>query len=190
VEEDERGEPLYASCEPADADVIERMRIENLHTMSEGRQRLISEHANDVLWSMSPDGRITHVSRAVEAMRGFTPEEAMRQPLDEILTPESQAVSYAYFVELMEALQAGRTPEAFRGELEYRCKDGSTTWADVQTIPHINAAGELVELLGVSRDISDQKRQAQELRAARDEADAANRALAEATARLAEIDKA
>ena len=48
---------------------------------------------------MSLDGRITYISPAVERMRGFTPEEAMNQPLDEIQPPASAAITGAYFVD-------------------------------------------------------------------------------------------
>jgi hypothetical protein len=73
------------------------------------------------------------------------------QGLDEILTPGSQAVSIAYFMSLIETLQRGDQPQAFRGELEYLCKDGSTVWCDVQTLPHLSAEGELIALYGISR---------------------------------------
>ena len=103
---------------------------------SEERYRLLAEHANDVIWTMSPEGKITYVSPTVEAMRGFTPEEAMNQTIEEIHPPASQAISLGYFERLKIALQ-GRAPlEEFNCELEYFCKDGSTVWNEVTVIPH------------------------------------------------------
>ena len=72
-----------------------RRQIEERLAISEEQHRLLAEHANDVIWTMSLDGRITYVSPSVERMRGFTPDEAMSQPLDEILTPDSTAVMMA-----------------------------------------------------------------------------------------------
>ena len=155
--------------------------------ISEERYRLLAEHANDVIWTMSLDGQITYVSPDVERMRGFTPAEAMNQPLDEIHTPESAAISSGYWVELAARLEAGLPAHNFRGELEYRCKDGSTVWTETQVIPHISASGQLIEILGVSRDISERKRQESMLKLARDEAEAASRALREANAELAHL---
>lgn len=149
----EPGRPLYEGSEPLDADVLARLQASNLVNASEQRDALMQLRDDDVIWSMSPDGRITHVSREVESVRGFTPEEAMAQGLDEIMAPGSQAVSLAYFQSLIETLQRGEKPQAFRGELEYTHKDGSTVWFDVQTIPHLSADGELIELYGVSRRI-------------------------------------
>lgn len=147
------GEPLYTSAEQVDPDVALRLHAEHLLELSEHHGRLMQLAPGDVIWSMSPDGRITHVSREVEAMRGLTPEEALRQSLDEILTPASQQISLAYVQALRGTLAAGGRPAAFRGELEYTHKDGTTVLTDVQVVPHLNAAGELVELLGISRAI-------------------------------------
>ena len=135
--------------------------------VSEERHRLLAEQANDVIWTMGLDGSITYVSPAVERMRGITQAEAMSQTLDQIHPPESQAVSLAYFTRLYEEMAAGRAPEEFRGELEYYRKDGSTVWTEVQVIPHIAPDGQVVEILGVTRDISDRKRHEEELRQAR-----------------------
>jgi diguanylate cyclase (GGDEF)-like protein/PAS domain S-box-containing protein len=151
---------------------------------SEERHRLLAEHANDVVWTMSPAGEVTYISPAIEAMRGFTPEEAMDHRLDQTLTPESQVISAAWSNRLATALEEGTHPEDFRGELEYLCKDGTTVWTDVQVIPHIGESGEVIEILGVSRDISERKRHEAEIAEARREIEAANEALARANERL------
>lgn len=152
---------------------------------SEERHRLLAEHANDVVWTMSLDGRITYISPAILAVRGLTPEQAMSQGISEIHPPESMAISLGYFQRLAATLAAGGVPEPFRTDLEYYHADGSTIWCDVQVIPHLRSSGELVEILGVSRDITAARRQADELRLAHEEAEAANRALAAANQALA-----
>jgi PAS domain S-box-containing protein len=141
---------------------------------------LLAENTNDVVWTMAVTGEITYVSPAVERMRGITQEEAMRQPLEEILTPESVAVSLGYFQDLYAALAEGRRPpDIFRGELEYYCADGSTVWTEVQAIPRFGPDGELLEILGVSRDISDRRAQDVAVRAAQLEAERARAVTAE-----------
>jgi PAS domain S-box-containing protein len=144
-------------------------RDEEQQRISEEQQRLLAEHANDVIWTMSLDGLITYVSPSVERMRGFTPEEAMNQPLDEILTPESMAVSMAYWQELAARSEAGLPPQEFHGEYEYYRKDGSTVWTEVQVIPHVGPGGDIIEILGVTRDISERKRAEKEIRRLNDE---------------------
>jgi PAS domain S-box-containing protein len=135
-----------------------RKQAEERLQVSESRCRLLAENASDVIWTMALDGRITYVSPSVERLRGFTPEEAMQQPLEEILTPPSAAITLDYFARMATLLQAGRPPERARFEQEYRCKDGSTIWCDVHVLPVFSADGIPLELLGVSRDITGVKR--------------------------------
>lgn len=121
---------------------------------SEERYRLLAENTRDVIWTMTLDGRITYVSPAVLQVHGLSPEEAMRQPLTEILTPDSQAVVLDYFDRLRAALGTGQQPESFSGELEYRRQDGTTVLTDVVALPILTPDGRCVEVLGLTRDIS------------------------------------
>ena len=129
----------------------------NALRQSEERYRLLADNTQDVIWTMALDGRITYVSPAVEQVRGLSPQEAMSQPIEEILTPDSQALSLGYFAQVHAAIQAGRTPEIFRGEMEYRRRDGSTLWTEVTALPIQAPDGTVVEILGVTRDISMRK---------------------------------
>jgi len=156
-------------------DITERRQAEEKLKISEERHRLLADNAMDVVWTMGLDGTITYVSPSVEKVRGFTAAEAMRQPIEEIHPPASQAVSLGYFTKLFADLQAGRPPERFRGELEYRCKDGSTVWTEAMAIPIVGPDGSVREILGVTRDLSERKAAEEALR----EAEARFRSLAE-----------
>jgi diguanylate cyclase (GGDEF)-like protein/PAS domain S-box-containing protein len=165
-------------------DISELRAAEQLRMLFEDRYRLMAESANIVLWTMGLDGSITYVSPTVEQMRGFTPEEAMNQTLDEILTPESQASVAEYYALLYAEMAAGRVPNAFRCEQEYLCKDGSTIWTELEVIPYLGPDGTITEILGITRDISDRKRSLDELKESRDELAVANGALVEANEHL------
>lgn len=168
-------------------DIHQRKEIEEQLHVSEARYRLLSDHAHDVIWTIAPDGTITYVSPSVEQVRGYTPEEAMRQSLDQILTPDSIALNLAYFGELLADLAAGRAPKSFRGQMEYLCRDGSTYWCEVMATPILAENGSLVELLGVSRDITEHKRYEAELNKAKEATEALNHALEAANERLNSI---
>jgi diguanylate cyclase (GGDEF)-like protein/PAS domain S-box-containing protein len=169
---------------PAGGQIVAAERERRLN---EERHRLLAENARDVIWTMAPDGSITSVSQAVESLRGLTPEEAMVEPIEQTLPPDSLAISLGYFTQLVEDLQAGREPQSFRGELEYYCRDGSTVWMDVIALPVLDEQGTFLELLGVSRDITERKRTALELQQARADAEAANRALLAANRALEQL---
>ena len=138
-------------------DMTSVRQVETELAHSEELYRLLAENAWDVIWTMGVDGSITYVSPSVERVRGITPEEAKSQTLDEIHPPESMASVLDYYTRLGAALQEGTEPPGFRGEHEYYRKDGSIMTGELQVIPHVDADGKVVEILGVTRDISERK---------------------------------
>ena len=165
-------------------DITDRHLAEERLRISEERHRLLAENALDVIWTIEADGTLSYVSPAVEKLRGFTPAEALRQAPEEVLTPASLALYRHYFQEVQTRALSGLPLEPFRGELEYRCRDGSTVWGDVMIYPQQDAEGHFRQLLGVSRDISERKRHELELRQAQDLTEQANRALQAANEEL------
>ncbi|PUE09275.1 hypothetical protein B9Z51_10280 [Limnohabitans sp. T6-5] len=165
-------------------DMAESFQAQDQLRVSEQRHRLLADSARDVVWTMSPLGQITYVSPAVEQLRGITPEEAMQQSIDETLTPESRDVSLRYFQEVALAIQEGHVPQSFRGELEYWRKDGSRFWTEVLSFPLMGAQGELVEIVGVTRDINERRLYEDGLLRAREVAEKANKAKSEFLAHI------
>ncbi len=125
--------------------------------LSEQRYRLLAENAWEVIWTASLDGTINYISPSVERVRGFTPEEAMHQSLEETHPPESAARVVDFYRRLFAAIENGAETPVFRGEQEYYRKDGSIMEGELQVIPHVDTDGSVVEILGVTRDISERK---------------------------------
>lgn len=156
-------------------DITDRVKAEEALRRSEERFRLLAENARDVVWTMELNGTITYVSPSILHVRGITPEEAMHQPLEEILLPESAAKSIAYMQMLAQAAQRNEPLPSFRDDLAYYRKDGSILWTEVIVLPVLRPDGR-VELLGVTRDISERKKAEQLIRENQERLAAAERA--------------
>jgi len=124
--------------------------------------------------------RFTYVSPSVQRVRGYSAEEAMAIPLEETLSPESlERVSKALEEELAREAAGNVDPNRSRTvEVQQYCKDGSISWAEVTTSFLRDKEGRAVDLLGVSRDISERKR-AEQLYQAKIAAEASNTAKGE-----------
>lgn len=127
--------------------------------------RLLAESLSDVIWIMDSDLHVLYVSPSIKRMRGFYPEERMRQTTEETMTEESaRRVREA----LKEALKEKRNGAPLLSkrvlELELLRKDGSTIWAEVRVSALRNREGELIGLVGITRDITEQKEMEEKLR--------------------------
>jgi PAS domain S-box-containing protein len=137
-----------------------RKKAEDEFLESDKRYRLISENSTDVIWTLNPTTeRFTYVSPSVLRLRGFTAEEVMAESIEAALTPES----YRMIAEMMPlrvaAFQAGDvTLRTATTEVEQTRKDGSMVSTEVATTLLTNDQGQVVEILGITRDITERKR--------------------------------
>jgi len=132
---------------------------------SEARYRYLAENITDVIWAMELDGsRFSYMSPSVQLFRGYNPEEAVRLSLEETLTPESAQRARQVIEEELLLEQTGTAdPHRFRTlEVEHRCKDGSTKWAEVRASAVRDEGGKAIGVLGITRDISERKKMEEE----------------------------
>lgn len=126
---------------------------------NEKKFRLLNQNMHDVVWILNMNTRkFTYVSPSVIKLRGYTPEEVMQQTIEESLTPES----YLKANELLEKMiadfhESGKT-DVLMGELEQKCKDGSTVWIEIVASFILDDNNGIKEILGVSRNINERKK--------------------------------
>lgn len=147
-------------------DITERKHAEELLKEEEYKYRILTESMKDVVWTLDPKTlRFIYVSPSVQRLRGFTPEEVIANPIDAVLRPDM----LAYLTKQLEAnletynYTDGENPIYQSNEFEQSCKDGSWVWTEVITNLYHNEKNGQIEILGVSRDISERKKAEQEI---------------------------
>lgn len=139
--------------------VIDRAKTAELLAESEEKYRLITENASDVIWVLNVSTRrFTYISPAVRQLRGFSPEEATAQTMEEAVTPESLVhIQQALESNLGKFLTNQLDMEYYIDEIQQPCKDGRIIWVEVSTKLRFNKLGE-IEVVGVSRNIDERKK--------------------------------
>lgn len=131
---------------------------------SEERFRMFTQNSLDVVWTMDMKSRcFTYVSPSVFNLRGFHPQELIGQPVVESLTPTSAQRVEVMLENAIREFNAGKRENVMIGEMEQYTRDGKTVWIEVIASFITDEAGNMVEMMGDSRDITERKRAEQEL---------------------------
>ena len=147
-------------------DITQRKADQLALTKSEESLRLLANHASDVIWTLNPQGRVTYVSPSVTRLRGYSPEEIVGKNFTDDVAKSSLSPTQDRFNRAVIALKKGEQVTDFHAELEYPCKNGSTVWVETTAAPMLNPAGEFVGFVGVSRDITEKRKDRERLRMA------------------------
>ncbi len=131
-------------------DITARKHAEELLRLSEERFRSLFEDVDNIaVQGYDQDRRVIFWNRASQALYGFTSEEAMGRPIEDLILPE----------EMREAVQS-LTPEKIaagapipQGELQLRRKDGSRATVFSNSVLRTNSAGEL-EIFSLDVDLT------------------------------------
>jgi PAS domain S-box-containing protein len=145
-------------------DISERKLAEKELRESEHKFRLLAENANDVIWTLSKDGRFTYTSPSVFKLRGYTPEEVSKQSFEEIFPPEHIESILGAITRFQDNLKAGETKYSETFEIEQYHKDGSRIWTEAVANPVFDEDGNFEFFLGVTRDISERKKAEEDIK--------------------------
>ena len=106
----------------------------------------------------------TYVSPSVKILRGYEPEEVLKQAPSDTFTPSSLDLAMNTFSKAMELEKSGRQVLKSRTlELEMKRKDGTTALTETK-LSFIRDATQRIEgILGVARDITERKEAEKEL---------------------------
>ncbi|MDP4175372.1 MAG: PocR ligand-binding domain-containing protein [Bacteroidota bacterium] len=133
--------------------------IDQLKVASD-RYKLISDNTGDVIWILDLNkGKFTYVSPSVEKLRGYSPEEVMQMDFSESVTTESLAfIKDKLPIRISEFENGNGSARIVTTEVDQKCKDGSIVPTEVVTTLITDESEKVVEILGVTRNISERKK--------------------------------
>lgn len=132
---------------------IKRKKIEDDLCKSEGKFRLLAEHAQDLIYKyeFSPKRGFTYVSPFSTTITGYTPEEHYQDPdlYFKIVHPDDR---YIY-------------EEIVKGEVDWKKpiilrwikKNGKILWTEQRNTPIYDEKGRLIAIEGIARDITERR---------------------------------
>lgn len=138
---------------------IQQKKAEMSLRDSERRYKLLADNATDVIIVVKlPDLKYSYVSPAVEKLLGQPAEEMIGQKMGRNLTPDSLEKISRIISEEIKIEHSSPEAEQHRTvELEIIKEDKTAIWGEVNARFLRNRHGELVEILGIIRDISKRK---------------------------------
>jgi PAS domain S-box-containing protein len=143
-------------------DITERREALRRLAESEARYRGLIDNARDAVWRLDLTGRVTFANSLCRGLLGYGAEELIGRSAFDLLTEDGERRA-------REAIRDLTTPNALVPqtlELGHRRKDGTEFLGEVRTTPIRNEAGEVVEVQGVTRDVTEERKTQEALRQA------------------------
>jgi PAS domain S-box-containing protein len=144
-------------------DISWRKKAEKeLKDQKEKYQRIV-ENTSDVIWVWDLEKRqFVFISPSIEKLTGYKLEEIKNRSLKRNLSPEYKDIFKQFFSRTVEDYGIGlgneRFPEEERLEWKEYRPDGRELWAESTLSVIRDEAGKAVEILGVTRDITERKK--------------------------------
>jgi PAS domain S-box-containing protein len=152
-------------------DITDLRHTEEALRASEQRFRGTFENAAVGIAHTSMEGRWLRINEKLGAILGYTVDEVLRLGWKDLTYPEDVPAS----TEELAALVQGQK-ESYVLEKRYVRKDGSMIWGQLAVSFQRDAAGLPTYVIAIIQDITERKRIEEELRRAKEAAEAANRA--------------
>lgn len=153
-------------------DITQRKQAERALHSSEEKFRQLTENIREVFWVMPPEANeMLYVSPAYETVWGRTCDSLYQNPMSwsQAIHPDDSDRAHLAFARQIKG-------EAVDSEYRIRTPGGQEKFIRDRAFPVRDQSGQMIRVVGIAEDITEQKCYEKELICARENADAANRA--------------
>ena len=141
---------------------------------SEEKFRSIVESTTEWIWAVDGEGRFTYSNPALSGILGYSPDELLGRESLDLLHPEDRPRVESGRRQSLAARQ-GWSHQLRR----WRHRDGSYRFLEGNAAPILDEQGQVAGWRGIDRDVTESRRQQEELQIAKDAAEAASHAKSE-----------
>ncbi|MCZ6872080.1 MAG: ATP-binding protein [bacterium] len=158
------------------AEINQRKQVEAELRMAKDYAENIIKSSLDIIICVDPQRNITEFNRAAQRAFGYSKAEILGQSIDLLYADVSEGMAlHSHLVE---------GGEGYTAEITNKRQDGTSFDAFVSASPMRDTDGNIIGVTGISRDITTLKRGQEELRQAKEAAEAANQAKSEFLANM------
>lgn len=140
-------------------DISEKKKINQDLLESEAKYRLVSENVHDLIWMISADTHnILFVSPSIRNYYGYLPEEVVGSPFSTLIPePQYDNMMNKLHQNIISFESGDESKRNFRFEIEHLHRDGHRLTTEVSTTLITTTSRKVVNILGLSRDITEEK---------------------------------
>lgn len=163
-----QGEPVYqngkcVSMRGTFKNITERKLAEETVRETNARYRLLADNSTDVIWVLGLDMHLIYLSPSITPLTGFTIDEMQKAMIYDYVDPEHAAEFATLFATELQKPKEERQ-RSVQQEYKLLRKDGSYLDVELHANWMYDDTGELIGVLGISRDISERRRAEKALR--------------------------
>lgn len=163
-------------------DVTDEIEQQELIVESERRYRLLAENMNDIIWAADASLNFTFVSSSSERLLGYKPDELLREGVNTVFKRQDiRALFHALRHQIQRAMNnpesAKKFSKTFQRDIVATTKTGASVLLELQASLLWNDQGELQGLMGMCRDVTEQRRIEQDLKLAAEVFESSNEAI-------------
>jgi PAS domain S-box-containing protein len=133
-------------------EIQQRKQAEQALSESEAKFRRLVENANDMIYSVSPEGTFTYFSPKIKDILGYEPQEVIGQAFAFLTHPEDMLS-----VQKLHQYTLAAEKNMNGAEIRVPRKDGSYCWIMLNNSPIKDEHGRIVAYDGIARDITERK---------------------------------